>query len=53
MQRLGESEKFPPSTSLEKEVDVYLVVFCKLRIDKPYFNSKSDMFVREIDLKNS
>jgi len=55
MQRLGECENVPPSTSLEKEVDVFFHVFCKLcklRNDKPYLNSKIVMFLREIDLKN-
>ena len=52
MRRLGGCENFPPSTSLEKEVDVFLIVLCKLRNDKSYLSSKIVMFLRRIDLKN-
>jgi len=41
--------RLPQTTSLEKEVGEYIIVFCKLRNEKSYLSSKRDMFVREID----
>ena len=50
MLRLGGGENFPPSTYTEEEVDVFfdrvckLYKLCKLRNEKSYLCTKSDMF---------